>query len=278
MINCTLQFSDYRMHAGFAAPDKSLLSPYNFVPMAFETRMRLGVLTYGERSVQCRQSGPCPRGDSGCRGEESQKAFRPSHYFSDVPNCFTFTGSKTLSTADGSHNGSMKSSDDSDRHAFNRLRRALVKVRKCVDHYAGEFCDELHKDYASLIKCWQWTREIHHLLEIGLDLDDRWPEVATDLIGTIVHAEELFLAEVKQVLRGGDCDPLLECGFWAGYDDPVWGILPEECDTRLKAAGASATRLLECIDDALRALDFKLGFNSFPNGTYCSIAANANLV
>ncbi len=182
-----------------------------------------------------------------------------------------------MSTPDGSNNGSARSSESADRHAFNRLRRALVKIRKCVDHYSGEFCDELHKDYASLIKCWQWTREIHHLLEIGLDLDDNWPEIATDLIGTIVHAEEGFLSDVKQLLRGGDCDPLLECGFWAGYDDPVWEILKEECDSRLKAAGASGSKFLACIDDALRALDFQLGLNSFPNGTYCSIAGNSNL-
>ncbi len=93
MINCTLPFPDYWMHTGFASPDKSSLLLPCVVPLAFDASIARVVLTYREWSVQCHESGPYSRGDSGRRGEEFQKVFPSPACFSEVPNCFTFTGS-----------------------------------------------------------------------------------------------------------------------------------------------------------------------------------------
>lgn len=168
-------------------------------------------------------------------------------------------------TTDGTTPAAKSAAKSVDYHAFSRLKRALVKIRKCVGLYAEEFCDELHKDYPSLIKCWQWTREIHHLVEIGLDLDDNWPGAASELILSIAVAEERFIATVRAVLQGENGEPLLECGFWAGYDDPSWAVTAEDCDARLKAAGATGVEFCGRIDDVLLALGLQLDLHGGSN-------------
>ena len=140
----------------------------------------------------------------------------------------------------------------------NRLKRALCKIRKCVSLYAEEFCDELHKDYPSLIKCWHWTREIHHLMEVGIDLDDDWSEVVLEFIQEIVLAEERFLQSVTLALQGENGEPLLEYGELVMYYPSVSNISADECDSRLKAAAQTARHFLKELDEVVTALDLHL--------------------